>query len=351
MLPIDSTTRSSAGTADPSEVSRDREKALAPYLAELVANDSPAGDGSTVPSSLFVADQHLTLDPWERGVLEKLGSGVDAKGRPWPALVAQGLAFGAKCLSEARRFETDEEVSADEKARLVDELITVAAAGVAVFAELQSNIDQLIRDGRMGDAKRLGTFRNKVGKSVATMRNLLGSDAFARAEADSTAMLANPARTATEETSGESEDRKRVPTQFKRDAPPVRMIHRSAVEARKPVWLLLAILIVCAAAWIVMTVTQPHYVAPPELTIEQFRHVEAIRSVEAKRPSVFVKLDESAWSRIVQKDRQNVIREIGHVAEQAGYSGAQVWTTDGKTVGRWLRRTGVRLSDGTSDGS
>jgi hypothetical protein len=327
MLPIDSTTRSSAGTADPSEASRDREKALAPYLAQLVANDSPGGDDSTVPSSLFVADQHLTLDPWERGVLEKFRSGVDAKGRPWPALVAQGLALAAKCLSEAGRFETDKEVSPDEKARLVDELITVAAAGVAVCAELQSNIDQLIRDGRMGDAKQLGTFRNKVGQSVATMRNLLGSDAFARAEADSTATLVNPARTATEETSGESEDRKRVPTQFKRDAPPVRMIHRSTVKKGRPVWPLLAALVVCAAAWIVMAVTQPHYVA------------------------LFVKLDESAWSRIAQKDRQNVIREIGHVAEQAGYSGAQVWTTDGKTVGRWLKRTGVRLTDGTSDGS
>jgi hypothetical protein len=293
----------------------------------------------------------LTLDPWERRVVEKFGSGVEAEGWSWPKLVAQGLAFEAKCLSGSGQLETDDEVPPELKAKLVDELITVAAAGVAVFAELQSSVSQLIRDGRMGDAKHLSRFRNRVGQSVALMRNLLDGEAFARAEANSAGMLAAPVRTATKSTSTKSESRKRVPTQFKRDPAPVRMIHRSGVKKRTLVWPLLAALVVCLAVWIGVTVTRPHYVAPPELTIEQFRHVEAIRKVEAKRPSVFVKLDRSTWSRIPQKDRQNVIREIGHVAEQAGYSGAQVWTTDGTAVGRWLKKTGVRLANATSEGT
>jgi hypothetical protein len=350
MHQTDSTVQTSVGTADPAVSNREREEALAPYLAELVAGNA-AADDSTDPPSLFVDDQCLTLEPWERGVLAKFGSGVDIKGRPWPTLVIQGLAFEAKCLSEVRRFENDEELSSDERAGLVDDLITVAAAGVAVFGELQSNIDQLIRDGRMGDAKALGTFRNRVGQSVATMRNLLGSDAFASAEVAAAAMPAILGQTATEDTFAEDDDRRRVPMQFKRDAPAVHMIQRNTVEERKPVWLLLAILIVCASAWIVMTVTQPDYIAPPELTLERFRGIEAIRSIEAKRPSVFVTLDAGAWSRMPRGDRRNVMDEIGHVAERAGYSGAQVWTTDGKTVGRWLKRTGIRLTDGANDGS
>jgi hypothetical protein len=347
----DSTTQVSAGTAEPDVSSCKRDEALAPFFAQLAARDFTEDDDPSISLSISVGGQVLTLDPWERKVVEKFGSGVDAEGWLWPKLVTQGLAFEAKCLSGSGRLETDEELPPEKKAELVDELITVASAGLAVFAELQSSINRLIGDGRMGDAEHLGNFRNRVGQSVALTRNLLGGDAFARAEAGSAGMLAAPVRTATKDTSAESDSRRPAPTQFKRDPAPTRMVHRSVVKKRTLVWPLLAVLVVCLAVWIGVTVTRSSYVAPPELTIEQFRHVEAIRKVEAKRPSVFVKLDRTAWSRIPREEQQDVIREIGIVAERAGYSGAQVWTTDGTAVGRWLKKTGARLATATGEGS
>ena len=114
---------------------------------------------------------------------------------------------------------------------------------------------------------------------------------------------------------------------------------------------LLAILVVSAGTWVGLTVTQPRKVVVPELTINEFRHIRAVRTIDARPPSLYVTLNEPTWNDMASKDRLDAIREIGSVAEQAGYVGVQLWTPDGAPVGRWLKHGGAELSRSSPDGS
>jgi hypothetical protein len=83
---------------------------------------------------------------------------------------------------------------------------------------------------------------------------------------------------------------------------------------------------------------------PPKLKLEQFRHLEAVQSVTARPPSLFVKIGQPSWSGLTAEERRQLIDELGRIAGEAGYAGVQVQTVDGATVGQWLRKTGTRLS-------
>ena len=44
--------------------------------------------------------------------------------------------------------------------------------------------------------------------------------------------------------------------------------------------------------------------------------------------------------------RRALVERVGSIAGQAGYNGAQLFKLrDGSPVGRWLRKTGVRIDD------
>ncbi len=343
MPPTDSTKAANTGN--------ERENALAPYLAQLAAAHS---DDSAISSSISLGDQSLALETWEQEVLRRYATGVDSKGHPWPSLVLEGLAFDAKCLLRTRQHETDGSPP-DQRIERVDELITEAAVGVAILEELGKSVDQLIRGGRMTEVKHLSTFRNRVRQGVARMRNLIGGEAFDKVEAKATKMVADRATPAPAPASTKSEvveeERRRSPTQFKKDPAPVRVVHLAAVKQRGVIWPLVAVLVVSAATWVGLIVTQPRYIAPPELTIEEFRHIPAVRAIDARPPSLFVTLGEPAWNDMSSEDRLNAIREIGSVAEHAGYVGVQLWTTDGAGAGRWLKNKGAQLIRESPEGT
>jgi hypothetical protein len=346
MIPTDSSPRPTPGAEAGRTGGNERENALAPYLAQLCA--------SAVPPSISVDGQPLTLEPWEQEVLRKYSTGVDPEGCPWPSLVQEGLAFGAKCLLREHQHEIEGSPS-DRPIIPLDDLITEAAAGVAILEELGASVDQLIGGGRMTEVKHLSAFRNRVSQSVAKMRRLIGGEAYVEVEAKATEMVAERAMSAPAAPSTASKvaekERRRVPTQYKKDQAPVRVVHRVTVKQSRLIWTLVAILVVSVGAWVGLTVAQPRYVAPPELTTDEFRHIPAVRAIDARPPSLFVTLDEPGWNDMSSEDRLNTIREIGSVAEQAGYVGVQICTADGTPSGRWMKKTGAQLIRNSPEGS
>jgi hypothetical protein len=342
-----------AAAAAPSRSLAEREQALSPYLAQL--GSSPAGPGGDreVPEAVTVGETTLDLSPWERTVLEKYGFGADDRGRPWPSLVAEGLAFRAKCLLRSDQLEAEERSgTAEQDGQLMEELVNEAATGVALLAELQRSIDRVIREGEPKLAKPLTDFRNGVGKGVAAMRNLMGSEAFAKASHRS-AELSRVEESAlpTDEPEEDESAQRKVPQQFKKDQAPTQMVFRRTVKKSRGVWILSAALAASLLAWALLTVTRTEYVGPPVLGIGQFGHIEAVRAVSARPPSLFVQIDGARWTRMSEPDRRETLAQIGRTAGQNGYIGVHAQTVDGITVGKWFHGGEVRLVDIRSGGS
>ena len=337
----DPSTQVACGTGDALNPAAERRRTLAPYLARLAVASTAQQAEPAVPESLPVEGASLELDPWERRVLQQFHGGTDTKGRPWPGLVAEGVAFRAKCLARAAQLEPDAEPQAPQhRAGLVDELIHDAAVGLALMQELQQTIDRLIHESELKIAKGLTDFRNVVGQSVGTMRKLLGSEAFAAATTRAPALVSPPPK----EPARAEEPKRKAPEQFKKDLAPVRVVSRRMVRRNLTLWLLMGVLLLSIAGWVVTFVlTRTSYVPPPVLTADQFRHVESFRGVTARPPSLYVMLDAEGWTRMSPQRRREVLDEIGGIAARAGYVGVHARTTDSVPVGQWLKARGVRL--------
>lgn len=314
--------------------STERERALAPYLEQLAA---ACADDSGSASTIVLGEQDFELEPWQRETLRLFADGRDAEGHPWPSLVHEGLAFAAKCRSD------DHEDEDEENAGSTEERILATAAGAAILGELQTCIDQFLRSGRMKQVKRLTELRNRVHQGVIGMRRRVDPEARAVIETKAAEMTVQRAAAIPIPAGGEPERRKPTPTQYKKDAAPVRVVHREPEKSRilRP---LLVVLIISAATWIGLLVTQNRHVGPAELTLEAFRDVPVVRSIEARPPSLYVSLGHG-WTELSSADRLRSIGEIAIVAERAGYIGVQLWTANGVAAGRWSKKHGAQLID------
>ena len=66
-------------------------------------------------------------------------------------------------------------------------------------------------------------------------------------------------------------------------------------------------------------------------------------SITARPPSLFAEVRKLQWDDLSGEQRLDLLLQIGLVADRAGYSGAQVRTTGGQAVGRWLKQGGAHV--------
>ncbi|NIM62373.1 MAG: hypothetical protein GTN89_15575 [Acidobacteria bacterium] len=333
-------------TASERSSATDRERALEPHLEQLRGATGIAADATSV----VLGNQILSIAPWEREALRRFSAGTDEKGHHWPALAREGLAFLAKCGERAQEERTDDAESEDR----IDE----AAAGVAILRDLQVIIEELVRGGRMKEVKQLSDLRNRIHQGVTSMKTPLGPGAQIRIESRAAAMV--PARPDSVPTVGSSaagvtdesnEARPQRPTQFKRDAAPVRVIHQSVGNPNRLLRPLLVVLVISVAVLFGLSITGTRHVGTPVLTAEEFGHIPIVRSIEARPPSLFVRLNGAAWDGLSAAERLDALRAAASIAEQAGYVGAQFWAPDGSVAGRWSKKNGAELVTESSEGS
>ena len=74
---------------------------LTPYLERLGIGEDADESPEEPPTNVDAGNYVLELDEWERTVIRSYSSGTDAKGRPWPSLVTEGLAFQLRCIERA----------------------------------------------------------------------------------------------------------------------------------------------------------------------------------------------------------------------------------------------------------
>jgi hypothetical protein len=335
-----------------------RRTALAPQLKLLTGVcRQDAGSSEILPG--------LELEGWERRAVEQGLDGDGANGK-WEALLVEGVALQSKYLSELDRVRREEPVDPEQWETVLSQLTTTASIGLALMVELRRVIDAKILGGDMAWAKKLSSFRNKLGKIVAQIKARIGPEKYQEAELLSTELITpiEPVETADtagtmqpNEAAGAAEQmekaRRILEAEGDDTAPqPIKLDHSSKVRLGRIVSAepkanrvlpLTLFFVVALAAWGLLVA--PRYWKPtvPVLTQQELVYSPAIRQVIARPPSLYVVVNVSEWNQLPPERREELVREIGATAEAAGYTGAQFRTEKGASVASWSPARGVSL--------
>lgn len=275
-------------------------------------------------------------DAWEQAAIR------DYSPDTWAGRVAEGVAFRVRCRRQVSRFDHGSAAPRDAD-QLHDELILSAAVGLALREDLQRDINRFVKLGSLADAKRLTSFRHSLQKELGAVEERLGPDAFRQAELRAKELVAGevePVAKAAPQRLAEELER---PTQFRREVAyrPVQHVEIRSRPPRPRVVPLVGILLAAIVAYFVVVPSTRVDVAP-RLEASRFADVPEVVDIRARPPSLFVRLDASAWRSLGDDARQRLLERLAGEAERAGYQGLHVTTTSGRSVGEWLRKTGVR---------
>jgi hypothetical protein len=341
-------------TLDPGVLERDRRAALSPYL-ERLCDGAGAGPGEEeTPILLVVGESSLELADWERRMLQQYHGRADGEGRPWPAFLAEGLAFRAKCLERCGTPVPGEPPPEPPAGHEDDEeLITEVGVGVALLQELQWSIDSLIHEGDLAIARKLTEFRNTVSQSLGVVRSWMGSRAYARASARSADLVGSvpvmAPRPETKEPEEPREPPRRATARYRGRRGPDRRARKDRRRGRSRLPRLLLLLALSLLAWGGTRLLLDDYQRPPRLTAERFGHLKVVRSVTGRAPGAEIVLDAGGWERMTPEKRQATVEAIGSIVAHTHYHSVSLRTSQGVAVGEWRRDRGSTLIDAPAE--
>jgi len=340
------------------EPTRTRAEILAPYLDRLGIGDNDDGTTRELPAIIDAGDYILELDEWERRVVRAHASGTDAKGRPWPGLVSEGLAFQIRCIDRAAALDGAFVPGPDQQAELIDELIIDGTLGITLLNDLQWAIDRLIREGQVRVAGRLAEFRNAVNHNVSRVRSFVGNATFAKSEAAAKESSDGQIQARWPDIPAELDDDDRPPprpVQVHRRPPqlkvrpkaPARIPPQRLAEtsSSRPLTLTI-VLVISLLVWFYIAPQHADSELPRELTERDFSGVPAVSKVEARPPSLYVTFSALRWQEMNELERWQAMDQVGTIAGRADYIGAHMRTSDGETVGRWSQLKGLKAVKG-----
>ena len=341
-----------------------RARILAPYLERLGIGVDADGKAVELPAIVDADDYILELDDWERSVLRDHPAGTDAKGRPWPSLVSESLAFQMRYIERVAFFD-GAEIPVSEHAEVIGHLIIDGAIGITLLDDLQWAINRLIREGQVQVAGRLTDFRNAVNQNVSRVRSYADAETFTRSEAAADELSDGQIQKYWPEIPAEPDDEEQPAAAARKPSPRPSRPKQSPKEVAKPLppppparaedssssrlLSLTIVLIVSGMIWSFLAPRDGSYEPPPTLTQQDFAEVSSIAEVEARPPSLYVTFSAPRWREMGELQRWRAVEQIGTIATDAGYSGAHMRTSDGKTVGQWSKRRGVKTINISGD--
>jgi len=327
---------------------------LAPYLERFGIGQDADPALREPPATVDAGDYILELDEWERTILRTNASGTDAKGRPWPSLVTEGLAFQLRCIERASVLDGAAVDTPGQLAHLTGHLIIDGAIGITLLDDLQWAINRLIREGQVRVAGQLAEFRNAVNLNVSRVRSYVGAETFARTESAANELSCGRIQRSWPELPPEEDDeesptkpavtrRRPSPPKVPRKIVAVAEPHRSVYESSSSRLLSLTIvLIVSGMLWSLLLHRGAGSAPPPTLTQQDFVAIPSVSEVEARPPSLYVTFSTPQWREMGELKRWRALEQIGTIATGAGYTGALMRTSDGETVGQWSKRRGAK---------
>lgn len=369
-------------TIDTDAQSAARYRALAPLIEQFSLDDEA---GRQIPATVTVAGHEVQLGRWERATLREAngrsaGAGPDDESR----LVIECIAFQARLQELLQVFEHGPMPGPSDLPEFLDRLVTDVAVGLALQEELQRALNRLVLAGQQDHAKHLSSYRQRFTQGVSDLKTRVGADAAEQAEHRAETFVAPPQPVDRRrpvafpdekmEAAEAAEPRAEQPApdlleeqpawqpgggkpnpdprpEWERacwDAlgaepapPPELVVEKKKRSIVMPGLISLVVLIVVWAAFILPGIRQT---LPPVLTRAEFTHLEPVREVVARPPSLYAKMDVDLWRKMEPAARQAMLEEMGVIAEAAGYNGVHVATTDGITVGEWLKQGGAKLA-------
>jgi len=335
-------------TVDRENREHERMLAIAPYIERLEDQCAGWSPGGKRPPELSGS---LDLNPWE---LQALHRGLEAdpgEHGDWERLLAEGVALQARYVDDLALLEQDVALTPEELDVAHAPLLRTAAVGIALLEELQRVIDAMILGGKMGEAKRLSSFRGKLSSSVAEIRDRVGDQAFAEAETTAAEMIAPVAEHPARRPSLEELDEE-PPRQIRLDRHAGKVSGFEVVDPpRDRIKPLLTIFALAFVAWLVLVLPRAWKTEIPALEAREVTTSPVVEQVLVRPPSLFLIVDEAAWSAMPVESREALVRQVGGKAESNGYTGVNVRTGDGTTVGQWTRARGIRLIAGGDAGT
>jgi len=305
----------------------ERQTVLAPYLERLTTPEQG-------PPPLHPA---IGLDPWEQSALQEALDPNTGNGAPWPALLAESVAFLSKYLSETDEMERGECTS--------------------------------ILSGNMGEAKRRTGFRNKLARTVKAVKDRISPEDYQDAEAMHRAMLApagdngQTAAAAVPLPDADQSEAHQPPPRANKEpdeGPPkpikmnryanLKLGHAAEDETNYAKYLLL-VLGATLLVWSVLILPRIFKDPLPVLTMPDLPLSTAIEALDARPPSLYVVVDKQNWNAMPSEQRLQWVEAVGQTAAAAGYTGVNFRTSDGASVAQWLKRKGSQLLTSSESGS
>jgi hypothetical protein len=347
-----STIAPAAPASGPELATAERRAAIEPFL-ELVGKSPVSTDADRGTTQVLLGSRVIQLDAWEFSVLTKGLSRRSDGSREveiddWPVHLAEGVAFQARYLSHLSCLQDGPPPAPSELKTLRADLIVDAALGLALQEEMQRDVNNLVAVGALEEAKKLTSFRHKIGQGVGRLKEIVGEIGFAEAEARATQIVAPAPRQP--RLAAEPDDLHERPAQFRRDLghAPVKHLQIERRDRLRPLLLTLAF---CVLAYGFFFFTAREAPGPPAIDPAIFLHVDGVQRVDVRAPSLFVTVHAKDWRELTDEGQLELVGSVGAIAEKNGYSGAHFRSTAGVTVGEWLAKTGVKIVPSGSDGS
>jgi hypothetical protein len=276
---------------------------------------------SSLSGELTVGASTVRLDGWERMVLRAYGIGSDARGRPWPTLVAHAIALrlrgasrdpapGAACVPE-------------ERARVVAGLREEAALACSVLAELEWSRSRLTDEGETRLATRLTELIDRVDRTVTHLRDFLGDPSpappvvapFDPGYRDRWPEIRPAAESGTSPASRRSVRRRTI-----------------RLEPGPKSLVTIAVFAVTVAAVVFFVPLGPGRPEPTAAGLGPVFRLPAVIDASAVEGTTTVTIDAGTWARLSEPRREEMLQTIGATARAAGHPRVELRTADGRPV-------------------
>ncbi len=325
------------------EIHLDQEKRAAllrPYMDRLGGLERHR-DAEGKATTIHVGARSFRIDPWERErILAHLGE--DEAGS-WESLLVEGAALQTRTLVDLDSAEPDTDAS---------QLVLDTAIGLKMMEDAQGVINRMILSGQMEEARQLTRFRNKIGQVLQDLKQAIGENQVAEAEAIAGIQ---PAQRLPEETelpgSDEPASTEDVTSGVLNDladnleqaasagaVDPTRAPRRS--KARPAVWALTVSLVALGAVSL-LTREAPTVIEP--LQPVAFTATPEITYAQCVPPSILARVDNRAWLEMGDEGRYRLVENASRIASVAGYTGVLLSDNQGTVLAQWLRDEGIRI--------
>lgn len=310
--------------------------------------------GPGMPVAVPAGTRSITLSPWEARVVRS-ALGRPQGYEPWHPVLASGVAVELTVL-EASALGGG--ASASPGALPVATPERLAAAGSGVLGRTQKAIDDLIREGRIDDAKRLAAWRNRLQERLKEIAVPAARASEPVAPLPESEAVGEAARREGEEVqpdqpqppaapAPEEEADKEVAEREARLAAERAVLARRRAAARRrwrrSIQLLAALAVVAVIFAAVVILPKATEKRLRELTLADFSHITGITAVAASPPSLYVTVSPTTWSTLSNDARRGLVAGVGAILANESYTGATLATPDGRIVAEWLKTRGVEI--------